>query len=192
MVGLITLVLIGFEMHPSVMEFVERVLPAKQVRGSAVLEVGSYNENGSVRPYVESLGPELYLGIDMRDGPGVDEVINCEYLPDVWCEAWHFVISTEMLEHVRNWRVCMMMMAKMVRQNGYLLLTTRSPGFPYHPFPEDHWRFTVEDMRRIMLALRMEVVALETDRQQPGVFVLARNRQLCLKDIDVQRVTSHG
>jgi SAM-dependent methyltransferase len=162
-------------MHDSVHDFVERVLPVEKLNGAKVLEVGAYDVNGSVRPYIEQFGPAMYVAVDRQPGPGVDAVVDCEQLvKNMGGDAWDFVISTEMLEHVDNWRVCMRQMAWAVAPGGMLLLTTRSPGFPYHPFPVDNWRFTVNDMDRIMEALKLKPVVIEDDKQDPGVFVLAR------------------
>lgn len=164
-------------MHPSVIDFVERVLPTEKIKGAKVLEVGAYDVNGSVRPFIEKHHPAMYVGVDRKRGPGVDLVADCEHLvKHMGGDAWDFVISCEMLEHVDNWRVCMRQMTWAVSPGGLLLVTTRSPGFPYHPFPVDNWRFTVNDMERIVEALRLQAVTIEEDKGpgSPGVFVLAR------------------
>jgi hypothetical protein len=163
-------------MHPSVQDFVARVLTAEHIAGKSVLEVGSYDVNGSVRPYIESFGPKMYHGVDMAAGPRVDQVVDCEQLSvTVGYGAWDIVISTEMLEHVRDWRACMLQLSYVTKLGGLLLITTRSPGFPYHPFPEDHWRYTNDQMRAVLGALQFEILALEDDdKASPGVFALAR------------------
>ncbi|MGH3855801.1 MAG: hypothetical protein ACRDR6_20410, partial [Pseudonocardiaceae bacterium] len=58
---------------------------------------------------------------------------------------------------------------------GLLLLTTRSRGFEFHPYPLDFWRFEVEDMAEIFVDLDVEVI--EADDEFPGVFVRARRRE---------------
>ncbi len=163
-------------MHPSVLEWVERTLKPIQVVNKRVIEVGSYDVNGSVRPFVESMHPAEYVGVDQSEGPGVDVVVNCEHLTDAMgYSAWHLVISTEMLEHVRDWRRCTEQLADAVAVGGLLLITTRSPGFPYHAYPEDHWRYTLNDMSMIYSALGMEKVVMEKDHPDfPGVLTLAR------------------
>jgi hypothetical protein len=92
-------------MHPSVPDFAERVLTPHRVAERSALEVGSYDVNGSVRPYVETLKPACYLRVDSQEGLRVDTVVNCEHLTHyVGYASWEVVITTEMLEHVRNWR----------------------------------------------------------------------------------------
>lgn len=157
------------------MDFVERVLPIEKISGAKVLEVGACNVNGSVREFIEGHGPDMYVGVDQQKGPGVDLVADCENLvKHMGGDAWDIVISTEMLAHVDNWRVCMRQMAWAVAPGGLLLLTTRSPGFPYHPFPVDNWRFTTDNMQTIIDALRLDTLVIEDDKQEPGVFLLAR------------------
>ncbi len=163
-------------MHASVMRWIATQLPAGAVAGRRVLEVGSYNVNGSVRPYVEAHRPALYVGVDQVDGPGVDLVMSAEMLVDrLGRGVYDIVISTEMLEHVQDWRPCIAQMCEVLRPGGLLLLTTRSPGFPFHPFPVDRWRYTVDVARRIVEAAGLVVwqVVPDSDPASPGVFVRA-------------------
>lgn len=180
-------------MHHTVINFAQRMLNREYVTGRYVLEVGAYDVNGSVRPIVESLDPACYLGVDQVSGPGVDQVANCENLVNAVGDKWDVVITTEMLEHVDDWRKCMRELAKAVVPGGHLLITTRSPGFPYHAYPVDNWRYTQENMHDIMRLLQLKIVAIEDD-SEPGVFVFAHKplRHQTLPDgleaVDVGRV----
>lgn len=182
-------------MHQTVQDFFARTLSKKMVKGKRVLEVGSFDVNGSVRPYVLSLEPSEYVGVDQQNGPGVDKVADCEDLRRfIGDQTWDIVISTEMLEHVRDWRKCMIELAAVTKPGGYLVITTRSPGFPYHPFPEDNWRYTQDQMFMILSTLQLVVLTLEDD-PEPGVFVLAKKPEGCsqnipdvLQHLDVDRV----
>jgi hypothetical protein len=73
---------------------------------------------------------------------------------------------------VLDWRTAITNLKGLVADGGYLLVTTRSFGFPYHEFPYDYWRYEQDDMRRIFADFRIE--ALESDSFMPGVFMLAR------------------
>ena len=110
-----------------------------------ILEVGSLNVNGSPR---DVCGKDItsYVGVDITPGPGVDHIISVEDLyPSEALPPCDVVISTEMLEHVHDWKVSLFNLMNMVKEGGILVLTTRSPGFEYHPYPEDNWRFVAED-----------------------------------------------
>ena len=57
-----------------------RNLTREEVRGKRVIDVGSYDENGSVRYVFEFLDPAEYVGIDIVEGPGVDMICSAEHL----------------------------------------------------------------------------------------------------------------
>lgn len=171
-------------MHQSVLDFARSALTADDVRGRRVLEAGSMDVNGSVRPYVESLGPASYTGTDMRPGPGVDLVADAADLPaefrlDGYRIRFGVVISTEMLEHAEDWQAAMRGMISVLAPGGVLVLTTRSAGFPLHGYPDDHNRFSVDAMGEILKAAGLDVERLEADPQagHPGVFARARKPQ---------------
>ena len=86
--------------------------------------------------------------------------------------AFDVVISTEMLEHIPDWRAAVTNLKGVCRLGGLILITTRAPGFPLHGAPHDYWRYTVDDIREIFSD--MTIVAIESDPQFPGVFMLAR------------------
>lgn len=165
-------------MHGSALAYVRQSLTAAEVAGRRVLEVGSQDVNGSVRPDVERFGPAIYLGVDQAPGAGVDQVVDATRLYAVFGrDSWDVVISTEMLEHAKDWRGCLANMVSVLRPGGLLVLTTRSPGFPYHGFPEDHWRFPVATMGRIIAEASLEQLDLVPDWECPGVFAKVRKQQ---------------
>ena len=151
-----------------------RMLKTQDVAGKSVLEVGSRDVNGSLRPIVESLQPSEYTGVDIESGAGVDRICEAGHLVETFGEeAFDVVISTELLEHVRDWRSAVSNMKRVCRQNGVILLTTRSPGFYYHAYPFDFWRYEPEDIQAIFSD--MELVALERDApESPGVMAKVR------------------
>ena len=162
-------------MHSSVMAWAREALTRDDVAGARVLEVGSRSVNGSVWPVIRVLGPASYVGVDKIPGRGVNRVVDVADLVDRFgVEAFDLVVSTEMLEHVEDWRVAVRQMAAVTRLGGLVVITTRSEGFPYHEHPVDRWRFSVEQMARIVDAVGCAVVDLCPDPEYPGVFVKAR------------------
>lgn len=163
-------------MHPSAYAWASTALTPAEVKDVHVIEAGAYNVNGSVRAAVEALDPASYTGTDAQPGPGVDAVCPAEKLDR---DAAGIVISTEMLEHAGDWQAAVAGMIRALTPGGLLVLTTRSEGFPYHGYPDDHWRFSVEAMGEIMAAAGMDVLDLraDPDPSSPGVFVKARKPQ---------------
>ena len=157
----------------SCIDFANKILKSEDVRGKSVIEVGSYDINGSLRTMVEALEPLSYKGVDISMGPGVDEVCNAEdLLGHYGPEKFDLLICTEVVEHVKNWRPVISNLKNVLKPDGLLLLTTRSKGFPYHSAPADYWRYQVCDMEVIFADFTIEV--LEKDPDQPGVFIKAR------------------
>ena len=162
-------------MHPSAYRFATTALDRGEVRGKTVVEAGGMDVNGSARAVIEEHGPASYTATDMRPGLGVDVVCLAEELPDRFGEdSADVVISTEMLEHAADWQAAVAGMARVLKPGGLLVLTTRGPGFPLHGYPEDHWRFTVDAMDRIVKGLGFDVLRVEPDLEAPGVFAKAR------------------
>ena len=162
-------------MHASAYAFAANALTAGDVAGKRVVETGAFNYNGSVRPVIEALGPASYTATDLQPGPGIDVQCPAEDLPAALGPASaDVIVSTEMLEHARDWRAAMCGMTVALAPGGKLLLTTRGPGFPYHPHPDDFWRFTTDQMDTILAALGLHVIRLEPDLPPDcGVLVLA-------------------
>jgi SAM-dependent methyltransferase len=173
-------------MHGSVLNFMNQCVTSEEVIGRRVLEVGSCNVNGTPRTVIEALKPAAYVGIDSSIGPCVDVVMKAEDLTSHFgVESFDIVISTELLEHVVNWKRIVSEMKRATKPNGLLILTTRSPGFPYHPFPIDVWRYTTEDFGKIFCDMIIQV--LVPDQDMPGVFMKARKPEN-FQEADLSRV----
>lgn len=174
----------------SCLDFVATHLSAAEIRGRSVIEVGALDVNGSASSMLKALGPASYLGVDMQHGPGVDEICPAEKLISHFGEnRFDVVLSTEMMEHVFDWRVVLHNLKGILKPGGLLLITTRSLGFGYHAFPYDFWRYQTEDMRILFSDLR--ILELMDDPLSPGVFVKAQ-KPLEFKECDVSKVALHS
>jgi len=159
--------------HKSVRDFIETNLSEKEVQNSNILEVGSYDFNGEIRSIVLKNQPKTFIGIDMLNGPGVDQIcdvvnINKTFGKDVF----DIVISAETFEHVKGWRQGINNIKRCLKSGGILLLTTRSICMDYHGYPNDYWRYQEEDIEDIFNDF--EIVNIERDKTLPGVFVKCR------------------
>ena len=158
--------------NPACLNFIKQNLRAKEVKGRSVLEAGAKNYNGSARDLVAEHKPRKYVGTDIQAGPGVDWVCDAGNLIKEFGEnSFDVVITTEMLEHVEDWRGVVHNLKGILKPGGVLYITTRSKGFPYHEYPGDFWRYELDDMRAIFADL--EIMLLDSDQIEPGVFLKA-------------------
>lgn len=169
-----------------VIEFFIDSVKLEEFHGKRVLEIGSKYVNGSVRPFVEKfLQPREYIGIDLEPGRFVDIILPAENILEYFGpSSFDVVIATEVLEHVRDWRLVVNNIKKVVKTHGYVYITTRSFGFPLHAYPCDYWRFELDELKTIFSDFYIEV--LKTDPCEPGVFLKARklgNSELILDNI---------
>jgi len=163
-------------MHQSILEFATQTLLRNEqnIYGKRILEVGSCNINGSVRDIVEPFKPSEYIGIDVNEGNGVDVICSAEDIQSKFdLASFDGIICTEALEHVRQWWRVIEGIRLALKPGGWALLTTRSEGFPYHPFDEDNWRYSMESFYTAVLHFFNDVGedgAVYNDPQFPGVF----------------------
>lgn len=158
----------------AVIEFFVHNIRIEEFNGKSVLEVGSKYVNGSVRPLIEKFtSPKEYIGVDIEPGKYVDIILPAEKLVKYFGEeTFDVVISTELLEHVKDWRLVVNNMKRILKLGGCIYITTRSYGFSYHGYPYDYWRYEAEDMHKIFSDF--EILVLEKDPLAPGVFLKAR------------------
>jgi SAM-dependent methyltransferase len=162
-------------MHASAMDFLRKELKVEEFAGKEVLEVGAQNVNGSPREVIVPYGPSKYVGIDFGPGRDVDLVVDVKDLTSYFGIDWFdVVVSTEMLEHAQDWRTAVQQMKAVLRPGGLLVVTTRGPGFPYHGYPHDYWRYTTESFSRIFGDMSIEYLQPDPGPGCPGVLLKAR------------------
>lgn len=179
----------------AILEFGKINLKPEDAKEKSVIEVGSQNLNGSLRSIIEAMSPSSYLGVDIESGSGVDEICTAEALVERYgVEKFDLVVSTEVLEHVKDWKTVISNLKNILKPNGILLITTRSIGFAYHSAPFDFWRYQVSDMEAIFSDLKIEV--LEKDPEHPGVFLKARKplefKENNLSDYQIYSIIKHN
>jgi SAM-dependent methyltransferase len=151
------------------MSWVAEKVAVLSLADGETLELGSRWVNGSVRGFFTG----SYLGVDHEPQEGaVDLVADAMDLP-LESESFDVVVSTEMLEHCERPADAVREMGRVCRTNGYVLVTARGPGFPYHD-PPDHWRFQEEHMIAMFSAAAIKPIEVMRDPQVPGVFIVGQ------------------
>lgn len=110
-----------------------------------VLDVGSYNVNGCLRPLVEGRGWS-YTGLDQVAGPNVDVVSDDPYRFPFGDGHFDVVVSSSTMEHVEAVWLWVPELARVLKPGGMLAIVTHT-SWPYHPHPVDTWRIMPDGMR---------------------------------------------
>ena len=115
-----------------------------------VYEFGAYQveeapENCDLRPLLQG---KQYVGCDMRDGPGVDRVLNLHHidLPD---NSVGTVFLIDTLEHVEYPHQAMAEVYRILKPDGVVIMSSVLDFF-IHATPNDFWRFTPDGFRSLL------------------------------------------
>lgn len=131
-------------MHATAMNDMEALLTAAPAWAKTVLDVGSYDENGTHRPLIDGRGWH-YTGLDIRPGPNVD-VVGQPYVYPFNDGSFDVVISGQAMEHVEDLRAWINELVRVLKPGGRLCIVTVWKMF-YHPFPIDTWRIMPDGFR---------------------------------------------
>lgn len=102
------------------------------------------------RPYYPIFAPRAreYAGADIAPGEGIRYVCTAEELdaPDA---SFDLVLATQVLEHVEDPPRALTQMCRVSRPGGLVMFTI--PGvWPFHPTPNDYWRWTHQGLETLV------------------------------------------
>src|SRR4030042_4045749 len=157
-------------MRESIKEFVRIVAETLPV-SEPIYEFGSLQVPGQegfadLRPIFEG---KRYIGCDMREGPGVDLVLNLHAI-DLLAESAGTVLMLDTLEHVEFARKAGAEAHRILKPNGRLVISSVMK-FPIHDYPHDYWRFTPEGFRSLLKPFDSCFVDFAGDQQFPHTVV---------------------
>ena len=118
--------------HKEQLDFVGQVknIYPNYFLNKCVVEIGSLNINGSVRPFFVNC---VYVGVDVAAGPGVDVVsIGSEYK---LANSFDVVISCECFEHDPYWKDTFSNMIDLCKPGGLIVFSCASTGRKIHGTP---------------------------------------------------------
>jgi SAM-dependent methyltransferase len=115
-----------------------------------------------------------YLGTDVEPGPNVRYVCPLEAL-DIPDASFDLVLCTQVLEHVEDPRQSLAEIARVLRPGGFAFVTTHGV-WPFHPYPEDRWRWTQQGLEQLVAsAPGLTVRTLVPHRGTASSFALLLN-----------------
>lgn len=107
-------------MHEQAYNFVRQFATDESI---SVVEIGSRNINGTVRPLFPA---SRWVGIDLHPGPAVDIVGDMlNFTPD---DTVDLVVCCEVLEHAEKWREMVARASNWLKCNGSIIITCAGPG----------------------------------------------------------------
>ena len=118
--------------------------------GEPIFEFGSLQVPdqlgfSDLRPFFPG---KAYVGCDMREGPGVDRVIDlCDN--DLPSDSVGTLLSLDTLEHVEFPRRALEEAHRLLRPGGIAVISSVM-NFPIHSEPFDYWRFTPQGFRSLL------------------------------------------
>lgn len=128
-------------MRHNVREFVKICRDHLPIWGP-IYEFGSYQCEGQediadLRPLFPG---KKYVGTDMREGPGVDKVMDLLELP-LEAGSVGTALCLDTLEHVRDPFKAMSEIRRVLKPGGVVIVSSHM-NWPVHEHPHDYWRFT--------------------------------------------------
>jgi SAM-dependent methyltransferase len=168
-------------MHPQAFEYVAAALLAHaDPRPRRVVEFGSFDVNGSPRPLLADA--EEYLGLDTREGKGVDKVIDAGR----WNGKGEYdlVVTTETLEHAERPQSVIAAAHKALKAGGLLIATMAAPertphsvdGSPRMPAGQHYANISEAELRE-WLAEGWTILDLQHHPDRGDLYVTARKKR---------------
>ena len=94
-----------------------------------VLEIGSYDVNGSVKQQFNFT--RKYIGIDLTSGPNVDVVLDGSQADEL-NQNFDMILSFECFEHAKNWKTIFKKIYSILNTNSFVVLSMASTGRVEH------------------------------------------------------------
>jgi len=109
------------------------------------LQLPGFEEFADLRTFFKG---KSYIGCDMREGTGVDKVLNLHAI-DIPDESVGTVITCDTLEHVEFPHTALLEIHRILKPGGMVFLSTVL-DFRIHDSPADYWRFTPDGLRSLL------------------------------------------
>jgi len=161
---IIRLLDVGRHMHPSsllrMQWFCDHYLPQNQ--NLKVLDVGSYEVNGSYKQFFQSSNFE-YIGLDMAPGPNVDFIPQKTYdWSELDSDSFDVVVSGQAFEHIEFFWLTMSEMVRVLKKDGLICIIAPN-GFVEHRYPVDCWRFFTDGLVALARYTNLKILHAHTN-----------------------------
>lgn len=130
-----------------------------------ILDVGSFNVNGSLKSVIP-----VTVGIDIREGTGVDRVMDACDLVKVYGENYFDnVVSSNAIEHCKDVIGVLTNIFDVCKPGGIIAISGATANKDRHDYPGDYWRFDIATFAGIFYG--NEVIQSFRDRISEGIAI---------------------
>jgi len=140
-------------MHENSYNLMKDVVAKYNLKDKKVLDVGSYNVNGSYKDLFSN-----YTGLDIEAGPNVDIVAKSLYDFGVPDNSFDVVISGQTLEHVEDMKRWILEVARVAKEMVVVIAPSR---IGYHRYPIDCWRIYPDGMKWLFTEAGLETLEVD-------------------------------
>lgn len=140
---------------------VKKIASKINIDNKTVLEVGSRDYNGSVRPLFKKSN---YIGIDLQKGKGVDVVMPSDFVIPFESNTFDIVLCLSCLEHCRNPFLLTSEMSRCLKLGGIIIIAVPQK-WGLHDYPHDYWRINPDGMRELFKVSGITPVDIFTHSQ---------------------------
>lgn len=116
--------------------------------GAKVLDVGSYDVNGSYKKLFDGMNIQ-YVGLDIEAGPNVDVVMEAPYSWDnLKDDEFDYIISGQAFEHIEYPWLTIKEIYKKLKPGGVICIIAPNSA-PEHRYPFDCYRYYADGFRAL-------------------------------------------
>jgi SAM-dependent methyltransferase len=131
------------------------------------LQVPGQERYADLRP----IFPECnYVGTDMREGPGVDRILNLHNI-DLPSESVGSALCLDTLEHVEYPHQAMQEIHRILSPTRGIAVISSVMNFRIHAYPHDYWRFTPSAFESLLKPFKHSFVGFAGKESFPHTIV---------------------
>jgi SAM-dependent methyltransferase len=148
-------------------QIISKTLPiAEPIYEFGSLQVDDQKSFADLRPLFPQ---KIYIGCDMRQGQGVDKILNLHDV-ELPSESAGLVLCFDTLEHVEYPHKALEEIHRILKKNGIAVISSVM-NFPIHDYPYDYWRFTPEAFKSILKPFPNSFVGFQGNKHFPHTII---------------------
>lgn len=140
---------------------VAKIVAEYNLNGSVVVDVGSKDFNGSIKPVFKN---SKYVGVDIQAGKNVDIVMTDGKTIPLENSCANVVTCLSVLEHCNHPFLLMSEMSRILKNDGVIIVCAPQK-WGLHDYPHDYWRINPDGMRELFKVSGITPINIYTHNQ---------------------------